>query len=236
MTVLDCGCGPGSITLDLASVIAPGKIVGIDTDAKAIARAERRIVEQKVSNASFRQADVNELPYPNASFDAIYVNALLIHLSNPQTALTEIARVLKPDGILGVSEPETLTSVIFPPNEYVQQMITRIWPGLFEVNGGDPKAGRKLIPLLHEAGFTPISHTGQYEIWDGNKKNILVDYAQYLFSLSPILKLVEEAGLADQAWLDTLVNQELPQWRREPNAMWAHGWFQVVGKKAHSES
>src|SRR5512142_1845750 len=84
MRLLDCGCGPGSITCGLAGIVAPGGVVGIDLYAKALDAA------QSVSNVRFQAASVYELPFPDGSFDAVFSHAVLEHLAEPLKALAEM--------------------------------------------------------------------------------------------------------------------------------------------------
>ena len=77
MTLLDCGCGPGSITLELAEALAPGEVLGIDRDSSRIEIATRLASERGVANVRFQTADVLELPFPDARFDAVFAHAVL---------------------------------------------------------------------------------------------------------------------------------------------------------------
>src|SRR5438876_5325668 len=63
MRLLDCGCGPGSITLDLAAVVAPGEVVGIDLDPVSIELARQQAAESQLTQVRFEVANVYELPF-----------------------------------------------------------------------------------------------------------------------------------------------------------------------------
>jgi ubiquinone/menaquinone biosynthesis C-methylase UbiE len=62
MQVLDCGCGPGSLTIDLAEHVAPGNVIGIDVEAVSLNRARDLAQSRGISNVRFEQADVYALP------------------------------------------------------------------------------------------------------------------------------------------------------------------------------
>ena len=94
--VLDIGCGPGSITLDLAQHVE--SIVGIDAAPEAIARAEVDAAGRGLANVEFHVADVYSLELADASFDVVYGHQLLQHLGRPVAALLEAQRVLRPGG------------------------------------------------------------------------------------------------------------------------------------------
>jgi ubiquinone/menaquinone biosynthesis C-methylase UbiE len=76
MDVLDVGCGVGSIDLDLAPALAPGRVVGIDADPGQIETARRSATERGIANVEFVTSSVYELPFEEATFDVVYANAV----------------------------------------------------------------------------------------------------------------------------------------------------------------
>ena len=100
MRLIDCGCGPGSITVDLAQAVAPGVAIGIDLREDALAQGRRLAREREIANVAFQAATVYQLPYADGSFDAAFACAVLQHLAAPLAALRELRRVLKPDGVM----------------------------------------------------------------------------------------------------------------------------------------
>ena len=94
MRVLDAGCGPGSITLGLATAVAPGEVVGIDAQPSLVEQARALAVQRSVTNVRFEVADVYDLPFPDGSFDAAFANTVLQHLREPVQALAELIRRL----------------------------------------------------------------------------------------------------------------------------------------------
>jgi ubiquinone/menaquinone biosynthesis C-methylase UbiE len=101
MRLLDLGCGPGSITLGLAEKVAPGEVVGVDLQPSQVAQAQELSAARGVKNVRFEIADVYRLPFPDASFDAVFAHVVLMHLREPVRALMEMRRVLRPGGIVG---------------------------------------------------------------------------------------------------------------------------------------
>ena len=115
--LLDGGCGPGSISCDLAaSIPAPptsggqtsggGQITGIDREPSQIDQARQRAADRKLTNISFHTASIYALPFPDASFDIVFAHALFEHLSDPAAALHEMHRVLVPGGLAAVRSPD----------------------------------------------------------------------------------------------------------------------------------
>ncbi len=143
VSVLDCGCGPGSVTRSIAALVAPGEVVGVDFGASQIERATSAAATAGVQNATFRTADVYALPFSDATFDRVFSHALIEHVADPQRAVSEMYRVLKPGGYIGVCSPDWGGFVLSPPSPELTQAIDA-YTELQTRNGGDVCAGRKL--------------------------------------------------------------------------------------------
>jgi ubiquinone/menaquinone biosynthesis C-methylase UbiE len=97
--ILDCGCGPGSITRELVGRVPGATVIGIDSDAEKLAVAQSR------GGAEFIQGSVYQLPFETASFDAVLAHAVFQHLVEPERGLAELHRVTAPGGVVGVRSP-----------------------------------------------------------------------------------------------------------------------------------
>ncbi len=152
--VLDVGCGPGSITLDLAEWV--GTIIGVDAAPEAIIRSEEENSRRGVDNAAFQVSSAYELPFDEASFDIVYAHQLLQHLAEPVAALSEARRVLKPGGILAVRDADYGTMVHDPQEPAIDRWL-ELYQELARSNGGEPNAGRMLARWVGDAGFVDIT-------------------------------------------------------------------------------
>ncbi len=96
--VLDVGCGSGSITLDVATAVAPGAVVGVDVMEDRISDAARHASDRGVTNVVFEVGDAHTLRFPDNTFDVVYSHTVLHSLIDPPRALSEQRRVAKPGG------------------------------------------------------------------------------------------------------------------------------------------
>lgn len=156
LTVLDCGCGPGTITLGLAEIVAPGQVTGVDVEVARVEEARRIAAERGVLNAHFDVASIYELPYQPGSFDAAFISGVLGNVSRPEDALFEVQRVLKPGGVVGVREFDHGGDLLFPNDGPLRESM-EFYARLRASYGHDPETGRRLRGLLHGAGFVRIS-------------------------------------------------------------------------------
>jgi ubiquinone/menaquinone biosynthesis C-methylase UbiE len=164
MHLLDCGCGPGSITTDFARRITPGQVVGIDLSAGEVERATARAAELGITNVQFKTGDVYNLPFADATFDAVYSNALLDHLSDPLAALSEMRRVLKSGGVAGVRTADRDGYLWSPPDPLIAkwQKESEEWKAAQGVN---VRIGKHLRSYLRQVGFARTEGSASYDTY-----------------------------------------------------------------------
>jgi ubiquinone/menaquinone biosynthesis C-methylase UbiE len=152
--VLDVGCGPGTITVDIARRVAPGHVIGIDASAAVIEEARRDAAG--VDNVEFFTGDVYALRIPDAFFDVVHAHQVLQHLHDPVAALREMRRVCKPDGVVAARDSDYAAFTWYPG---VPEL--GAWLDLYErvarANRGEPDAGRFLLKWAHAAGFADVT-------------------------------------------------------------------------------
>src|SRR5690348_16295162 len=86
MRLLDCGCGPGTITAGLASSIYPAEVVAMDMETSQLDLAKSQLEQLAVQNVSFSIGTAYAAPFPDASFDVVFAHAVFEHLKNPLRA------------------------------------------------------------------------------------------------------------------------------------------------------
>lgn len=162
LSLLDVGCGPGTITVDLAERLAPGRVVGIDASTDIVAQATALAEKNGVDNVEFRAEDVYALPFDDDTFDIVHAHQVLQHLGDPVAALREMRRVAKPGGLIAVRDVDYRGTIWAPENAGLDHWMT-VYQLVARGNGGEPDAGRHLKGWALEAGLTDVVSTAS--IW-----------------------------------------------------------------------
>ncbi|HZU77229.1 MAG TPA: methyltransferase domain-containing protein [Dehalococcoidia bacterium] len=220
MRLLDCGCGPGTITAGLARRVAPGNAVGVDIDGAELTRAREHASAATTATLDLAAASVYSLPFRDGSFDAAFVHTVLVHLRDPLAALREVRRVLKPGGVLGVADGDWGTELIAPPLPSVARL-HELQVRVRRHNGGDPFYARNLRRLLHEAGFAR-SEAGA-RVYSAGIPAALRAYAGSLvarFAGPAFRDMVLNQGWANIDELERVCD-ELVAWSKRPDAFYA---------------
>jgi SAM-dependent methyltransferase len=207
-SLLDVGCGPGTITLDLARRVAPGEVVGIDAAAAVIedARAAAARTEPPVDNVRFATGDVYALEWPDASFDVVHAHQVLQHLSDPVAALREMRRVLRAGGTLAVRDSD-YGAFVWWPDEPLLARWNALYHAVTERNSAEADAGRHLLSWVLAAGFAPGDIQASSSTWtfaDTETRAWWTDlWAERVVS-SAFAQQAIDYGFADRAELDDI--------------------------------
>jgi ubiquinone/menaquinone biosynthesis C-methylase UbiE len=137
-------------------------VTGIDIEESQFAKA-REQAEQEGLNIEFQTANISHLPFGDGYFDAVFSHAVLQHLTDPDAALTELRRVLKPGGLIGVRAGDMGGTLVDSEGEEAAQGLAA-YLAKSEKGGGDPYIGRKLGRLLRKAGFMVEGVSASYEV------------------------------------------------------------------------
>jgi ubiquinone/menaquinone biosynthesis C-methylase UbiE len=223
MDLLDAGCGPGSITTELARLVAPGTAIGIDRPHATLPERPGR----EASSARFVVADVCALPFADASFDAVHAHALFQHLADPFAALRELRRVLRPGGVIGLADWDRELLFLHPRAEPLERSFAWL-AALRRSEGGDPQAGRMLAERLTRAGFErPAMHVVAEAL--ATRRSALETgetWARTFEDASTRARLLA-LGVVSEAELDGLP-AAWRDWARSPGAFMLAHWFCAV--------
>jgi ubiquinone/menaquinone biosynthesis C-methylase UbiE len=153
--LLDVGSGPGTLTLDLAARVAPGRTTAVEqtADALDLTRAE---AARRGLDIDLVVADVHALDLPDDAFDVVHAHQVLQHVADPVTALREMRRVTRSGGLVAARDSDYAAFAWYPRLPELDA-----WMALYQrcarANGGEPDAGRYLLAWAHAAGFTDVT-------------------------------------------------------------------------------
>ena len=161
LDLLDVGCGPGTITCDLARAVAPGRVVGVDAAAGVLAEAVSAAAAAGL-DVTFQVADLFALPFPDDSFDVVHAHQVLQHVADPVAALVEMRRVCRPGGVVAARDSD-YPSFTFAPDVPDLTRAIAAYGELTRHNRAHWDAARHLLGWAHAAGFAEVDATAS--VW-----------------------------------------------------------------------
>lgn len=219
--LLDIGCGPGTITVDLAARVAPGSVTAVETKDEVLNLARAEADRRDTSNISFVVSDVHALDFPDDTFDVVHAHQVLQHVADPVQALREMKRVCVPGGIVAARDADYAGFVWFPQVPALDRWVD-LYRRAARANGGEPDAGRRLLSWARQAGFADINPGGSMwcyateetrSWWGGMWADRILE--------SDLSRQLVNSGLATGAELDE-ISAAWREWAADPD-----GWFAI---------
>lgn len=158
LSLLDVGSGPGTITADLARIVAPGLVTALEATPEALDLTRGEINQQGLASVDFVVGDVHALPYDDESFDVVHTHQVLHHVADPVQALAEMRRVCRPVGLIAARETDYHGFAWWPLLPELDEWMA-LYQQIARANGGEPDAGRRLLSWAQGAGLTDITAT-----------------------------------------------------------------------------
>ncbi len=221
--VLDVGCGPGTITADLAELVGPhGRVYAVDTSEQVLAEAAEYVAGRGIGNVEFLVADVYELPYEAGKFDVVHAHQVLQHVADPVAALRAMRRVAAPGGVVAARDADYQAMTWYPELPELEAWLS-VYRRAARANGGEPDAGRRLLAWAREAGFTELSASssswtyatpGERLWWGESWADRTVGSGMAATALAEGIATERELALLAEGWR---------RWTVEPD-----GWFAVL--------
>jgi SAM-dependent methyltransferase len=228
--VLEAGCGVGAQTVTLAAKSPEASFTSVDVSQESLAQARTRIRELGLHNVSFQQADIFNLPFPADHFDHVFLCFVLEHLPNPGQALESLKGVLKPGGTMTVIEGDH-GSAYFHPNSASAAKAIQCLVDLQAQAGGDSLIGRRLFPLLVDAGLRDVRVSPRMVYVDGSKPTLIDGFTKKTFTamVEGVGRQAVDQGLIDaSAWAQGI--KDLYR-TAEPDGVFCYTFFKAVAVK-----
>ena len=223
MRLLDVGCGPGTITMDLAELLgSTGRVTALEVTEEALDLARKEAGRHGSGNVDFVTGDAEALDLPDDSFDVVHAHQVLQHLADPVAALREMRRVCRPGGLVAVRDSDYSSFAWWPAVPELDRWLS-LYLDVARSNDAEPDAGRRLLSWARGAGFVAVeagSSTWCFATpedrawWGGLWADRVVD--------SALARQALERGMATEDDLRRLAEG----WRR-----WSEqddGWFSVL--------
>jgi SAM-dependent methyltransferase len=228
-TILDVGCGPGTITIDLANRVAPGRVVGMDAAAAVIETARTNALDRATADSGpsasaleFVVGDAYALDFADDSFDIVHAHQVLQHLARPVDALREWRRVASPTGVVAARDVDYSATIWYPLLPGLERWL-ELYFAVHRSNLGEPDAGRRLLAWAHEAGFESVdasasvwcfSTPDERAWWGGMWSRRVLESAFAADALDKHLASESDLRMISEAW---------SEWAADPD-----GWLSMT--------
>jgi SAM-dependent methyltransferase len=189
--VLECGCGTGAQTVHLAARNPGARIVAVDISAASLVEARARIAAAGHQNVEFHEANLFDLPFGEEHFDHVFLCFLLEHVAEPAAALEAMKRVLHHGRTITAIEGDHGSWYCHPHTPDAARAVQCLVDVQARL-GGDALIGRRLYPLLAEAGFRDVRVSPRMVYVDHRRPDLVEGFSKNTF-----IAMVE--GVRDQA-------------------------------------
>lgn len=213
--ILELGCGHGEDAEAIGKLIGnAGSVVAIDLSQRMINTAQER---SKQNNVKYIVGDAEFLNYTNQTFSACHADRLLVSHHNYQQVFKEITRVLKPNGMVCLTEVDALSIIIYPYNDITKIILDQLCSSFV-----NPYIGRMLPKLFIEHGLKNITVIPQNSMIQSLKT------LRQIFQFDKIAKEAIKKGvltkLAAEQWINNMKKAD-----EEGKFLYSVTFFTVLG-------
>ncbi len=228
--ILEAGCGVGAQTVVLAKNSPLTRFTSVDVSQASIDQARSAVKGLGLANVSFQVADIFNLPFEPESFDHLFVCFTLEHLGEPMLALEKLKTVLKPGGTITLIEGDHGSTYFHPDSRLALRTIECLVEMQAE-GGGDANIGRRLFPLLNEAGFKNVGVSPRMVYADASRPELVEGFTKKTFiaMVDGVRQQALDAGLMNEAAWD----QGIGDMRKaaEPDGTFCYTFFKATATK-----
>lgn len=224
--VLDIGCGPGTIDLEIAPRVCPGGyVIGLDRDVGTLMHAADACVTRGCTNVQFLQGSAYELPFDEAYFHVVYCRHLLMHLTSADRALQEAVRVTRKGGCVVAREGDLETWSHYPKFAGWERLF-----GFVRQSLGNPAVGRQLWAMFHQSGLVDVQLRGIAAVATGD------DFRNHMFSWLQALEAMGGPLTRNNPSIRNELDRALAEGRElmhQPYGLFSCLEYEISGRKAN---
>ncbi len=228
--VLEAGCGTGAQTIILAKNSPGALITSVDLSDDSLQQAEKKIRQEGITNVTFRQGDIFQLPFAPGSFDHIFVCFVLEHLDQPGRALRQLRPLLKEGGTITVIEGDHGSTFFHPDHEDARRAVQCLVQ-LQQQMGGNALIGRELFPLVSGAGFREVHVSPRMVYVDASHPALVEGFTKLTFTamvqgVGP--EVIKQGLMSSDSW----VRGVRALYRTaEPDGVFCYTFFKATARK-----
>jgi len=180
--VIEAGCGVGAQTVHLLAHSPNAHFTCVDCEPSSLATARAALADHPrfAKQVTFEEADLFRLPFPAASFDHAFVCFVLEHLDRPLEALRALQRVLRPGASVTVIEGDHGSAFFHPDSPKARRTIDCLVQAQAHA-GGDANIGRRLFPLLTQAGLHEVQVSPRFVYADSSRPDWVDGFTRKTF-------------------------------------------------------
>lgn len=229
--ILDLGCGPGTITTDLAELVPQGSVVGVDAAEAVLGQARALADSRGLKNVEFKPMDGNSLAFADAQFDVVYCHQVLQHVKDPVSILREMQRVARPGGLVAAREADFKGFVWYPQPPELDKWMS-VYQLAARANGGEPYAGRYVHVWAMAAGFKLEEINTSWSTWhhSGERAAAFADSWAGRTLFSGTAETAKREGIAGEEQLQQ-ISDAWKKWGRETGAFIAIPHGEILCRK-----
>ena len=151
--VLDLGSGVGDVAILAATLVGrSGEVVGVERDARSIARANARVAEAGLNNVRFIHSSVDQVVC-DQSFDAAVGRFILMYVPDPIAVVRSVSQLVRPGGILAFLEPTWTAALVLAADLPLWSAVLSVSRDTLQGSGANPELGLALYRMFREAGL-----------------------------------------------------------------------------------
>ena len=228
MHLLDVGCGPGTLSIDLARHVAPGRVLGVDLDPSVVAEATRTAAGSGL-DISFVAGDFAGVDTPTVGFDVVHAHQVLQHVGDPVGALRSMARLARRGGIIAARDADYPAMSWFPREAQLDRWLD-MYMAVTARNGANADGGRQLLHWAQQAGLCDIAYTTS--TWTFHTRDDLAWWTSLWadrVTTSRLGHMAVEYGIATTNELEDLA-QAWRAWGTQPGAVFVVMHGEIVAR------